>query len=903
MPPPFSQLNNHEFSELLAQFNFTRRVNTVHVHHTWRPNHAQYRGHASVESMWRHHTQTNRWHDIAQHVSIGPEGAIWLGRNFNLSPASARGYNGSADNGPFMIEVIGDFDLGQDQLIGPQRSALIHVISAVQQHFNLPSTAMMFHNMMSGKSCPGTSVVFDDFVEEVRAERAGGLVSRGMNEQQRRVADALRLLEREVPGPRGDESFAEHDPHDEFDRGGFGPFASLSSDIVDALRPHVINLRGGQFSTDGSMITTPQDVDALIDEHLEVALKEAQANQQPLRIVLYAHGGLVKENAGLMRAHSHLAWWKKNDIYPISFVWETGLLESITDLLTKAKDQGARGFDFFAASDFIIEKAARALGVDTVWRGMKSAAEAASAQDGGALYTAKKLQAFFAKHGNNVELHAVGHSAGSIFHAYLLAACQRLGLPAFRTLQFLAPAANIDLFKSHVVPLLGQKHGVNELSMFTMTRHREEADTCAVIYRKSLLCLVSAALETREDTPILGLEKSLRADSEMVEVFGLGGRPGRATVHWAVSDATASVSHGEFDDDTATLASVVRNIRGLKPTDAVIDYPLKDKDKKIGRSAEGSNRYALCIGINNYSRKPLAGCVADATAWGDWLASKGFQVSFLLDQQAKATAILDGIDTLLSKALENDVVVIQFAGHGTQIADQTDDESDRLDEAWVPVDFESGNFVIDDMIGELFDRHCDRGIELVLFTDCCHSGTSARLAFNAHAQESQVNSRFLYVEPELQRKFNQQHAVTARSTARKDKDVVGWEIHFAACQDHQSAYEENGQGNFTRATLNILQALSDDHMTYGVLADKIIKSFSDDNRQTPNFRAGSNRRSKNLFTALIQQGATPGTEQQSDGDINVSGSDADDNFRWKDSFDNIERRLDEISSLLRNRPD
>ena len=896
MSAPFSQLSKHEFSELLAQFSFTRRINMLHIHHTWRPNHAQYQGHATLEAMWRHHTQNNGWQDIAQHVSIGPEGAIWLGRNFNLPPASAAGHNGSADFGPFMIEVIGDFDRGQDQLMGEQRAALVHVIAAVQKHFNLPSTAIMLHNMMANKTCPGTSVVLDELLEEVRTAHPSETFTRQMSEQQQlRVADALKQLNREVAAPRGDEALAEHDPHAEFARGGFGSSSGLSSAIINALRPHVINLRGGQFSSDGSMTPTPQDVDTLIDQHLEAALAQAQAQQQPLRIMLYAHGGLVGENAGLMQAYERLAWWKKNHIYPISFVWESGLLETISDQLKKALGAGERAFGIDAVTDFVIEKSARTLGVDTIWRGMKSAAEAASANDGGAFYTAQKLQEFCARHANQVELHAVGHSAGSIFHAYLLTACQRLSLPTFRSLQLLAPAANIELFKSHIVPLLGQQHGVDKLSLFTMSRDYEKADNCAHIYRKSLLYLVSAALETKVNTPILGLDESLRADPQTVDLFGLGPRAPRADIHWSVSSATASTSHGGFDDDSATLASVVRNIRGLSQTEPVVNYPLKDAGSKE-RSSTEANRYALCIGINQYSRKPLSGCVADAKAWGAWLGKHGFEVSFLLDQQAKAAAILDGINTVLSKAAANDVVVIQYAGHGTQIEDSSGDEADKLDEAWVPIDFEDGNFVIDDMLGDLFDRHRDRGVELVLFTDCCHSGSSTRAAFNANAAENQSNSRFLPIEAELQRKFNQKYTVASRSTARQD--VVGWEIHFAACQDQQSAYEENGQGNFTKASLTILQNLADERATYGVLADRLIKSFSNDSRQTPNFRARSQQRGRTLFTVLSPSDPAP----ISNTDVDGGAGQIDHTPEYQDSFERIERRLDEISSLLRNRP-
>ena len=344
MPPPFSLLTNDEFSEMLLRFPFSRHVNIVHVHHTWRPNHAQYRGHASIEGMWRHHTQVNGWRDIAQHVSIGPEGAIWLGRNWNLPPASAAGHNGTGDFGPFMIETIGDFDVGQDDLEDPQRAALVHVIAAVQERFALPHMAVMFHNAMSRKTCPGSAIDFEALVAEVEMARPSAITAEGIavlpEAQRKRIDEEIARFTREVPAPRGDESLAEHEPHDEFtlqrsERGGFEVLPGLTREMIDALRPHVINLRGGQFSTDGQMTTVPADVDTLMDTHLPRALQQAEAQARPLRIVLYAHGGLVSESSGLGRAHRHLAWWKANNIYPINFVWETGLWEIIFDLLRK----------------------------------------------------------------------------------------------------------------------------------------------------------------------------------------------------------------------------------------------------------------------------------------------------------------------------------------------------------------------------------------------------------------------------------------------------------------------------------------------------------------------------------------------------------------------------------------
>src|SRR5262245_29788229 len=129
MPKPFRQLTIAHFESLLAEFVAMgrRRINAIHVHHTWRPTHAEYRGEASIEAMWRFHTQNLRWSDIAQHLTIAPDGTLWSGRLWNAPPASAAGNNGTTEVGPFMFEMIGDFDVGQDPFDGPQRDAAVAV--------------------------------------------------------------------------------------------------------------------------------------------------------------------------------------------------------------------------------------------------------------------------------------------------------------------------------------------------------------------------------------------------------------------------------------------------------------------------------------------------------------------------------------------------------------------------------------------------------------------------------------------------------------------------------------------------------------------------------------------------------------------------------------------------------
>ena len=95
MPAPFKQLTTAEFALLVERFPWKRRITSVHMHHTWRPNKAQFRGHESIASMWRFHTRERGFSDIAQHLTVAPDGALWTGRDWNSAPASSAGHNGN----------------------------------------------------------------------------------------------------------------------------------------------------------------------------------------------------------------------------------------------------------------------------------------------------------------------------------------------------------------------------------------------------------------------------------------------------------------------------------------------------------------------------------------------------------------------------------------------------------------------------------------------------------------------------------------------------------------------------------------------------------------------------------------------------------------------------------------
>lgn len=69
--------------------------------------------------------------------------------------------------------------------------------------------------------------------------------------------------------------------------------------------------------------------------------------------------------------------------------------------------------------------------------------------------------------------------------------------------------------------------------------------------------------------------------------------------------------------------------------------------------------------------------------------------------------------------------VFHFSGHGTQVVDTNGDESDGMDEAICPLDFETNGFITDDELRECLPLH---GITLMVL-DCCHSGSGVDLPF------------------------------------------------------------------------------------------------------------------------------------------------------------------------------
>jgi hypothetical protein len=857
MPAAIERLTVSQFVSLLASSasELTRKIDAVHLHHTWRPTRSQFKGLATIEAMRNYHVNTKGWRDIAQHLTIDPHGFLWTGRNWNLPPASQAGRNGTSKIGPFMIEIVGDFDLGRDVLDGEQRSAVVSVTAALLSTFGLDTAAVLFHRELgSPKSCPGTGVDKAKLLKEI--EESASAVPREAKRRGARTAKtassatpfpARFLLGYEVTAPVDElePGFENHAaPEDEYavellreetrarvlagtevDARDFTT-ALQRSHKWDMLRPYVINLTKGRLSQSGEFSMPDGSIEAILD-----SIKQfASVTEQP-RIMLHAHGGLVGEKTALTYARDAHQWWLNHGVYPIYFVWETSLFEVFKQKIGLARGLGD-------ARDFLFEATARAAGGKAVWSAMKESARLASSvnagqgEAGGARIFIEALANVIssASNGQKIEVHAVGHSAGAIFHSHMLPLLLGLGV-SVESLSLLAPAVRVDLFKQMLLgPITAKKIG--SFTMFTMDEEAERDDDCveplgATLYGKSLLYLVSRAFEPKRKTPILGLEEMVRDDNELMKLFEGTARLELARARGKPqNDATQAKQHGAFDNDPATMASVLKIIAGVEPgtpfpvaserafsidrVASALDVQGHAFGLSIGGDRGGSKRLrALCVGIDEYRDNALEGCVRDAKTWARALSDLRFDVKTLLNGAATRDAVLAALKQLIESARPGDHLVFQYSGHGTQVEDLNGDESDRYDEALVPVDYHTGALLLDDDLADVY-RSVPDGVVLTLFMDCCHSGTNSRFAPIDRGQaRGSEKRRFLELPPDVKEAHLRFRARAGSPAPTSAEESLPGVIHYAACLDNQFAYESNGQGHFTQAvTARLIEAVS-----------------------------------------------------------------------------------------------
>lgn len=326
------------------------------------------------------------------------------------------------------------------------------------------------------------------------------------------------------------------------------------------ISPFIIDMENnGVLSGSGRFRTQPGDVADLFNVHLAEARRLwGLQDHEPADIVLYAHGGLVGEDDAATTAATWIPALYEARIFPIFLMWETDFWSTVknrlADLVTgQPRPTGGLGDQLKRFWNQRLEKLLAGPGTQ-MWGEMKQNADALSstASSGGRLlYQAARASSAF--DAERDRLHLIGHSAGSIVHSHVVdRLCQRGWV--FDSLNLMAPAVTVDLFSRTVIPRL-QDGGVRRMHQFHLSDPVERVDpTCKAIlgYSRSLLYLVSESFEHGTRTPVLGMEK-----------YFSGAVAGLSNVQaWTAPGAESqSSTHGGFDDDPTTRASIIRLIK------------------------------------------------------------------------------------------------------------------------------------------------------------------------------------------------------------------------------------------------------------------------------------------------------------------------------------------------------
>ena len=346
-------------------------------------------------------------------------------------------------------------------------------------------------------------------------------------------------------------------------------------------------------------------------EHVVVEAPVEWCGSGPSRILLYAHGGLNAEEESVKRIQVMAPYFQANGIYPIFLTWRTGVLESLTGIfedIQKGVEPSGAFRDvwrvvkdtFGEARDRAVEVACQTAGVKAIWSQMKQNAYAAHAirqpiagtdgkvaQKDPTLVLLADALGRLQKRLPRVEVHLVGHSAGSILFGHLLDALRERSL-SVDSCTLYAPACTVQFALDHYEPAVAQ--GVlrkQDLHVELLSDERELGDTVGP-YGKSLLYLVSRALENQHKTPILGManawdpaKRSTWSDDPAIQrglktwqTFWGSVRAPREVTEAQISNGVARVasSHGGFDNDVDVITRTIERIAGR---------PLKHKVEQL----------------------------------------------------------------------------------------------------------------------------------------------------------------------------------------------------------------------------------------------------------------------------------------------------------------------------------
>jgi len=229
--------------------------------------------------------------------------------------------------------------------------------------------------------------------------------------------------------------------------------------------------------------------------------------------------------------------------------------------------------------------------------------------------------------------------------------------------------------------------------------------------------------------------------------------------------------------------------------------------------AKNIQRWAVVVGVSQYkhANKGIASlryADDDAKAFYDFLktpqggAFPESNIKLLLDKNATLSNLTEAINVFLAKAIEEDIVIIYFAGHGSP------DPSNQKNMFLLTYDTDPNKMASSAYLMEDLKKAMERFIKarnILVFADACHSaGITGGYATRSRSEEMIINRYLL----NLAQSENSTLIFTAAEASEKSQESTKW---------------GGGHGVFTWALLEGMKGQADQNddgiITIGELID------------------------------------------------------------------------------------
>jgi Caspase domain len=265
----------------------------------------------------------------------------------------------------------------------------------------------------------------------------------------------------------------------------------------------------------------------------------------------------------------------------------------------------------------------------------------------------------------------------------------------------------------------------------------------------------------------------------------------------------------------------------VAPTDNTVNSTPKPAEKDVllkNKMRVTSQRWAVIIGLSNYKDTripPLRYASKDAKSFYDWAISPNggkyppSQVKLLMDNEATGRKIKDALYIWLKQALEEDVVAIYFAGHGSP---ESPDSPDNLYLLPYDTDYQniaSTGFPMWDIKTAL--KRFIKAKKVVVIADACHAGG--------------VGQSF-----DVARRANRAIAVNPISSGLQNLSQIGDGVCVISASDDKQFSQESkdwggGHGVFTYFLLEGLKGNADYNKDKNVTLGELIPYLSEQVRR------------------------------------------------------------------------